>query len=34
MLTVKEKHRREENGRFGPRIILKVAKEKTIQIRA
>jgi len=28
MLTVKEKHRREENGRFGPRMLLKIAREE------
>lgn len=35
MLTVKEKHQNEENGRVEPRIILKVErKKKKIRIRA
>lgn len=34
MLTVKEKLQRGENGRFGLKIILKIAEEKKIQIRA
>lgn len=28
MLTVKEKHQKEENGRVEPRIILKVERKK------